>query len=489
MTFAQYNAKTNQFANALLNLGIQPGARVAVLLKNCNACLIAYFGAIKTGACTVPLNFRLSGPELAYILNDSQTQVLVFGAEFVPLVNNNRDNFSSVESFICVGNLAKGTLEFNELLGCASSNEPSLTKTITENDLAILMYTAGTTGFPKGVMLSHRNLLSNAISTIVTLVSPHFEDIYLMVLPLFHAAALGVAVRLFIAGSMQILHDAFDPVRTLEAIQKERISWVSFVPTMITKLLDVPNLAHYNLSSLRIISYGTSPISPTLLRRMLDAFHCEFNQGFGQTEHSPVISFLTSADHVMDAPGKEILLKSVGRPIFNVQVRIVDLNEVDVARGQVGEIIAQSDSVMKGYWNKPDLTAEALRNGWLHTGDLGKVDERGYIFIVDRKKDMIKSGGENIFPKEIENVLYSLPEVAECAVIGIPDDKWGEIVKAFIALREGTSLSPETVLEKCKQQLADFKKPRQIVFLKELPKNAAGKILKFKLKEIEITHK
>ncbi len=479
LTYAQLNARVNQFANALLNLGIQSGARVAVLLKNCNACVIAYFGAIKAGACMVPLNFRLSGHELAYILNDCQAQALVFGAEFGSVINSNEGAFSSVEHYICMGNT------FKEILGkSAPVEEPILASKITENDLAILMYTAGTTGFPKGVMLSHKNLLSNAINTIVTLVSPHFEDIYLMVLPLFHAAAFGVSIRLFIAGSTQVLHDAFDPVRTLETIQKERISWVSFVPTMITKLLEVPNLARYDLSSLRIISYGTSPISLPLLRRMLDAFHCEFNQGFGQTEHSPVISFLTSADHVMDVPGKEILLKSVGRPIFNVQVLIVDLNGHEVSVGDVGEIIARSDSVMQGYWNKPDLTSEALQNGWLHTGDLGKIDARGYIFIVDRKRDLIKSGGEKIFPKEVENVLYSLPEVAECAVIGVPDDKWGEIVKAFIALREGTSLTPEAILQKCKQQLADFKKPRQIVFLKELPKNAAGKILKYRLKEL-----
>ncbi len=435
----------------------------------------------------VPLNFRLSGPELAYILNNCQAQVLVFGVEFLPLVKTNRGSFSSVVHFICVGKNSEEIDEFNDVLGRASPGEPPLSKSMTENELAILMYTAGTTGNPKGVMLSHKNLLSNAIDTIITLVSPHFEDIYLMVLPLFHAAALGVAIRLFIAGSTQVLDDTFDPVRTLETIQKERISWVSLVPTMITKLLEVPNLSRYDLSSLRIISYGTSPISPTLLQRLMDSFHCEFNQGFGQTEHSPVISFLTSADHNIDTPSKEILLKSVGRPIFNVRVRIVDLNDNVIPTGEVGEIIAQSDSVMRGYWNKPELTAETLRNGWLHTGDLGKVDERGYIFIVDRKKDMIKSGGENIFPKEIENFLYTLPEVAECAVIGAPDEKWGEIVKAFIVLKEGASLNSEAILHKCKGHLADFKKPRQILFLNELPKNAAGKILKYKLKEMGIT--
>jgi len=482
LTFSEFGAKVNQFANALLALGLKRGDRVAIILRNCPSQVIAYFGPLKVGLCTVPLNFRLKGPEIAFILNDCEAKVLVYGYEFAPTIEEFKPDFATVEHFLCLNPLAGDALDFSALLEGARSEEPPGQEQLRDSDLSFILYTAGTTGFPKGVMLSHSNLLSNAISTIVTLASPRFEDIYLMVLPLFHAAALGVEIRLLVAGAAQVLHESFDPVKTLQAIQDERVSWVSFVPTMIVGLLQVPELTTYDLSSLRIISYGTAPISLALLQQMMDAFHCEFNQGFGQTEHSPAISYLTSADHVMDAPGKEILLKSVGRPIFNVQVRIVDDDDNDMENGQTGEIIVKSDSVMQGYWNKPELTDESLKNGWLHTGDLGKLDEHGYIFIIDRKKDMIKSGGENIFPKEIEHVIYRMPEVLECAVVGFPDDKWGEVVKAVIVLKEGESITAEDVVERCVQSLAGFKKPRIVEFVQELPKNATGKILKYLLK-------
>ena len=482
LTFAELGSKVNQFTNALLALGLKHGDRIAIILRNSLSQVIAYFGPPKVGLCTVPLNFRLKGPEIAYILNDCEAKVLVYGNEFATTIEENKHDFTTIEHYICVNPIAGDDLDFAAMLENASSAEPPDQEQLRDSDLSFILYTAGTTGFPKGVMLSHSNLLSNAISTIVTLASPRFEDVYLMVLPLFHAAALGVEIRLLIAGAAQVLHESFDPVKALQAIQDERISWVSFVPTMIVGLLQVPELASYDLSSLRIISYGTAPISPVLLQQMMDVFHCEFNQGFGQTEHSPAISYLTSADHVMDTPGKEILLKSVGRPIFNVQVRIVDDDDNDVETGQTGEIIVKSDSVMQGYWNKPDMTEEALKNGWLHTGDLGRLDEQGYIFIVDRKKDMLKSGGENIFPKEIEHVIYEMPEVQECAVVGVPDDKWGEVVKAVIVLKEGESLTAEDVVERCAQSLAGFKKPRIVEFMPELPKNAAGKVLKYLLK-------
>jgi long-chain acyl-CoA synthetase len=482
MTFSEFGSKVNQFANALQALGLNRGDRVAVLLRNCPSQLVAFFGTLKAGLVVVPVNFRLKAPEIVYILNDCGARVIVFGKEFAASIEENKAAFATIEHYICMNDEDGNYITFSTFIDQQSTAEAPNQEESRDNDLCFILYTAGTAGFPKGVMLSHSNLLSNAINTIVTLASPRFEDVYLMVLPLFHAAALGVEIRLLVAGASQVLHESFDPARTLQTIQDEHISWVSFVPTMIVGLLQVPDLSSYDLSSLRIISYGTAPISPVLLQQMMTAFHCEFNQGFGQTEHSPAISYLTSADHVMDAPEKEILLKSVGRPIFNVHVRIVDGNDNDVNVGQTGEIIVKSESVMQGYWNKPGLTAEALKNGWLHTGDLGKIDGRGYIYVVDRKNDMIKSGGENIYPKEIEHVLHAMPEVLECAVVGVPDDTWGEVVKAYIVLKKGKMLTANAVMDHCVRNLAGFKKPRIVEFVQELPKNAAGKILKYLLK-------
>jgi long-chain acyl-CoA synthetase len=346
-----------------------------------------------------------------------------------------------------------------------------------------LFYTSGTTGEPKGVMLTHRNMLSN-IANSQGIYEYLSSDIYLHAAPMFHLAD-GAAVFTHTSnGATQAFIPRFDPKHVLETIARERVSLILLVPTMINFLLNHPDLDSYDLSSLRHVTYGASPIAPDLLRRAMKAFACGFGQGYGLTEASPLLTVLSQEDHAITDEKSERRLASCGKPVPGVEVRVVREDGSDARPGDVGEIIARGPNIMVGYWKRPEDTKEVLGDGWLHTGDLATVDEDGYIYLVDRKKDMIVTGGENVYSTEVEAVLYSHPSIKEAAVIPVPDADWGEAVHACVVLRDGKQTTAEELVEFCRERLANYKVPRSIEFIEgELPKGGTGKILKKQLRE------
>ncbi|MGH9388956.1 MAG: class I adenylate-forming enzyme family protein, partial [Vicinamibacteria bacterium] len=352
-----------------------------------------------------------------------------------------------------------------------------------EDEIAHLYYTSGTTGNPKGVMLTHRNVVSNAKHQLAE--KPwHEGDVWLHAAPLFHLADAWATFVIPWRLGLQVCVPVFEPKSVLEAIAKERVTQTILVPTMINALVNEPTVSSYDLSSVRFMMYGASPMPVELLRKAIPALGCEFYQGYGLTETSPLLTALHPEDHVLEGPSERVRrLASCGREITGVRVRVVREDGKEVAPGEVGEIVASGPNIMKGYWRNPDATREAIVEGWFHTGDLATRDEDNYIFIVDRKKDMIISGGENIYSTEVENVLYAHPGVLDAAVIGIPDEKWGERVLAVIVLREGAQATAEELIGFCQSKIAGYKIPRQVEFRRELPKTGSGKIAKREIRD------
>lgn len=480
-TFRQFNRRTNSLINALANMGVERGDRVAIMAHNCPQ----YFEVIsiaKGGRIAVPLDYRLTGRELEYLICDSGANTLVLEAEFADVVNSIRPRLKGVKNFICLDDTPSDMLNYEQLIASYPPDEPAVY--VDEKDIMVLFYTSGTTGRPKGVIRNHRGLLINAenIANITYKLVP--EDVFLCSAPFFHiGGSMFSLLPAFYTGCTTVILKRFDATAVLEAIQKYKVSATFLAPTMIARLIEQPDLHKYDLSSLRLIQYAGSPMPVEILKRAINLFGEVFLQHYGGTENG-LVTFLSEEEHKVDeSEQSKRILGSIGKPIPGIEVRIVDEEDRDVDIGEVGEIVVRGEIVMDGYWNLPKESAEALRNGWLHTGDLAKMYEDGYICIVDRKNDMIISGGENIYPKEIEEVLYSHPAVAEAAVIGVPDEKWGESVKAIISLKEGMTATEEDIIEHCQKNLAGWKKPKSVEFVDSLPKNPAGKILKNVLRE------
>jgi long-chain acyl-CoA synthetase len=365
----------------------------------------------------------------------------------------------------------------------AGASPAAVAESGDEEDIFAIFYTSGTTGLPKGAMVSHRNLVANAFNQFVADGSRH-DDVNLVATPLYHMGAVFMAVTYMMLGCTQVILPSFDPARWLDAVGRRRASVALLVPTMINAILENPLLADADLSSLRRVFYGGGPMPPTVLRRALEQLRCGFTQGYGLTETLEA-TFLVAADHVVDGDEKQRKrLASAGREAVDAEVRIVDGHGRDCATGEVGEVLVRSASVIRGYWNVAEETGKAIRDGWFHTGDLGYLDEDRYLFVVDRVKDMVISGGVNIYSKEVESVLYEHPAVLEAAVIGLPDEAWGEAVSAAVVLRPGMSASADELIAHCKASLAGYKKPRHVAFLDELPKNPSGKILKRELRRL-----
>lgn len=481
LTFFEQNARINRLANALHSLGIRKGDRVAVLNHNCYQYIEAYFAAAKIGAPLVPLNFRMPANELQYILDDSGAKLLIVGDTYLSVANELRATSHNIEHFVCFDATRSGYYSYESLLDAASVAEPQAT--VQEDDIFVLGYTGGTTGRPKGVMITHKNVISSCFNVVMPL-SLNPEASLLNVAPIFHAGGAMVMLCFAFVGGANYMGTSSAPVEILKCIDAEKITHTLIVPSVMTTLLQELTRSQFNLSSLKCIFYGTAPIPFETLNAAMKMFGCSFCQVYGATETFVPMTMLLPEDHVQDgSPLQKERLTSAGTEVFGVEIKVVDGDDNELPIGQAGEIVARGDNIMKGYWNLESLTEKTLRNGWYHTGDIGKIDEHGYVYILDREKDMIISGGENIYPREVEMVLERHPGVAYCAVIGVPDEQWGESVKALIVKKPGQEVDANTLLHLCQTHLAGYKKPRSIEFRGNLPMSAVGKILKHEIRE------
>jgi long-chain acyl-CoA synthetase len=483
ITYGQLAERVDRLANALIGLGLTQGERVGVLMLNSFRYLELYYAVNVAGGVIVPLNYRLTVPELVFMLNDCSARILVLSREYVDAAAQIRAECPSLTVLIHAEDedAPAGMHAYEELLAEASDAHPGIA--VRENDLAGIFYTGGTTGLPKGVMLSHRNLVDNAWRAIVQLAYAT-DDTYLHAAPMFHLADGASTFSITFVGGTHTHVRAFTPTAVFEAIARDRVTSVVMVPTMINALANHPAATSYDLSSLRAIGYGASPISETVLRAAMEMFRCRFRQAYGMTEAAPILTILSAADHQLDRSEQaRHRLRSAGQACIGVDLRVVDDQDNELPVDTVGEIIARGDNIMMGYWNRPEENAAALRGGWYHTGDLATMDKDGYVYVVDRKKDMIVSGGENVYSVEVENALASHPSVLEVAVIGVPDDRWGEAVLAVIVARGGQIPTADELIAHCRDLIAGYKVPKGVAFADALPKSGAGKILKREIRE------
>lgn len=470
-SYGELDERVTRLARALQQRGVGTGDRIAVLALNGMETWEAYLAGVRLGAIVVPVNFRLVADEVAYVLTDSGAVALVVDAALAEVGAKAREQAPSVTTTLVIGG------DYEEALAAAGS-EP-LGIAVDEDEPAFVMYTSGTTGRPKGAVLTHRNLLMHVFSQMTHLGWDPADRVAAPGAPLFHIAGLAGGLPPLLVGGTNVImkSGAFSPGDTLDMIERERISSIFLVPAMWAAVVAVPGIAERDLSCLRRVSWGAAPASTTLLRTLIDTFpQAEVVTAFGQTECSPVTCFLRGEDSVRK-------IGSVGTPMLNVEVRVVDEAMQDVPQGEVGEIVYRSPMVMKEYWGKPEATAEAFAGGWFHSGDLVRQDEDGYFYVVDRKKDMIISGGENIYCAEVENALAAHPKVGEVALIGVPDSRYGEAPLAVVAPRDPADPpTSEELAAWCREKLARYKNPREYSVVGALPRNPSGKVLKTQLR-------
>jgi long-chain acyl-CoA synthetase len=482
ITYDEFYRLAENSARKLVTLGAAKGDRIAVLMLNSPEYLELYYSTAMAGAMIVPLNTRWHVKEIVYTLCDSGSKLLFVDERFAPLVPDIRAGAPALEQIVFVGAAEgpQGLVDWRTVTGAASGvfAEPH------EDDVVGLFYTSGTTGGPKGAMLTHRNLYTNAVHSMLPpfSVSPGWK--WLHSAPMFHLADAGAIHGLTLCGATHCFIPSFDPEETLRAIERYRINSLVLVPTMINMVVNHPNVDRYDISTLKRVLYGASPMPLPLLRLAMDKLHCGFIQGYGMTEVSPLLTVLGEEDHKFENTDRPFArVNSAGKPVAWVEVRVVDADDNEVPAGQVGEIIARGPNVMKGYWNRPEINAEVLRGGWMHTGDLGAMDEEGFLYILDRKKDMIKTGGENVYSPEVESVLCAHPAVLEAAVIGAPHATWGETIRAVVVARDGSSIGEVEIIAWCRDRLTHFKCPTSVVFTDSLPKGGTGKVQKNILRE------
>ena len=481
-SWSEFRDRVARLAGGIVELGMQDGDRIAMLALNSDRYLEYFFAVPWAGGVFVPVNTRLAAPEVSYWLNDSGSSILFIDDTFLPMLETLRQNCPAVRQVIYVGDgpAPAGLTHFEALIETGKPATPSARQ---GENLAGIFYTGGTTGVSKGVMLSHRNLLMNALFVIPAMgFSP--ETNWLHSAPMFHMADGTATFGVTMAGGTHTFIPRFEVDAALAAIAEHQVTASVFVPTMINMIVNHPDVGRYDLASLRSVLYGASPMPEALLRRALQVWPAvRFTHGYGQTEASPFLTALPPEYHDPEGPFAD-KMASIGFPHMGAEIRILDPEDNEVERGSVGEICARAPNVMQGYWNKPELTAETLRNGWLHTGDGGYMDEDGFLFIVDRVKDMIISGGENVYSAEVENALYQHPAVLECAVIGVPDEKWGERVHAIVRRKPEQESDAEALIAHCQTLIAGYKCPRSLEFRDEaLPLSGAGKILKSELRK------
>jgi len=486
ISFKQFNERVNRLVHGLHALGVQKGDIIGILSWNRLEYPEVFGAAMKGGFVLAHYNPRQRGEELVYIINDSEPKVLFLGPEFIKIIDGIRKRLSMTKKFLIFGE-EKGCFKaYREIVESQVKTEPE--SVVTEDDPLTIIYTSGTTGLPRGAIYKHKQKLENATMKALN-IGVEFGDRHLHVLPMFHIGGDSHIWPFYLMGGCNVIvpHSTFDPAKALQMIAEEQITDFHIVPTQLISLLNLPDINKYDIHNLKRIWYAASPMPTEVLKKGLSVFGPIFFHSFGQTESGPEITVLSKANlrYSLESKEAENVVASCGQPCIDVHVRIVDEDSCDVEAGEIGEIIVKSKRIMTEYWRKPEETKETIQNGWLFTGDLGYFDENGYIYIADRKKDMIITGGENVYPVEVENVLYRYPAIKEVAVIGIPDPHWVERVHALIVLKENVQATAEEIITFCKDNIAHYKAPKSVEFVKDLPKNPQGKILK---KEIRLNY-
>jgi len=481
-TFDAFDRQTNQVANGLIALGLKPGARISYLGKNSDHYFEILIGAAKAGIVMAPVNWRLAPPEIVYIVSDCKAQALFVGTEFTALVRGIAKDIPDVKTIVAMEGDVPDWPGYVAWRDRQSEQDPKVA--VRRDDIALQLYTSGTTGRPKGAMLRHSGILGPRQTFADQ--TPEWnkwtsEDVGLVAMPIFHIGGSGFGLTTLINGAHGVIAREFDPHRVLDFIENDRITKIFMVPAAMQIVVRHPRAREVDYSRIKYILYGASPIPLDLLRECMDVFGCGFVQMYGMTETTGTIVALPPEDH---DPAGNPRMRSVGKPLPGVEVVIIDEAGAPVPTGTVGEIATRSMANMQGYWNLPDATAKTIDNeGWLRTGDAGYVDEDGYIYIHDRVKDMIISGGENIYPAEVENAIFGHPDVIDVGVIGVPDAKWGEAVKACVVVKPGRNPSAEDIIAFARQRIAGYKAPKSVDFIDTLPRNPSGKILRRELRE------
>ncbi len=488
-TYQEFYDRVNRLSHYLKDLGVGKNDKVAILHPNCHYFLEAYYGITQIGAISVPINYRLSSGEIAFILQDSESKILIADPMFQKQVDPIRGEIKDIVGIIWTGegkvNKESGDLNYEMVLH--QTNFSALPETrITDDDIAQIYYTSGTTGRPKGVMLSHKNVNTHALGTIAEL---HLtdSDVWIHVAPLFHLADAWATWAITWVGGTHILIREFDAKIVLETIEREKVTLTNLIPTMLNLMVNHPEVGRFDYSSLRVLLSGGAPIAPEVVRKVVETFKCDYIQTYGMTETSPYLTLSILKDHLKKLSYEDQLrFKSkTGREFIGVELKVVNERGGEIKRDEkeVGEIIVKGDIVTKGYWKLPEETKKSIKDGWLYTGDMAVMDEEGYVTIVDRKKDMILTGGENVYSTEVENILYMHPATLECAVVGVPDQKWGEAVKGIVVLKPGQKATAEEIIQFCKDRIARYKAPKSIDFIDALPRTGSGKIHKKGLRD------
>jgi len=482
-TYRETNRRVNQLANGLRELGINRGQNVSLLMHNCPEFIEVLFACFKAGIGAVPINSRLHPNEYCYIIENSESSAVVLGEEFREDLHARRQSLPGVKHYVCLASPGEGMLDYEAQIAGPSTEFEEVD--IDPDELAWLFYTSGTTGRPKGAMLTHGNLLAMTMNFFADMSPLGPEDAVLHAAPMSHGSGL-YSLPNIAKGAKNVIFDrkSFEPQAVFESIQREKITNMFAAPTMIKKLVTSPEIGNYDLTSLKCLNYGGAPMYAEDLKEAVRKLGQNLVQLYGQAESPMTISYLRREEHLLEGTEQEMeRLSSAGIPRTDLEVKIFDPQDRELSPGKMGEIVVRGEVVMKGYWKNQEATAEALRGGWLHTGDLGMIDENGYLYLLDRSKDMIISGGENIYPREVEEVIIRHPSVQEVAVIGVLDDYWGESVKAVVVLKDGTSTSEEEIIDFCKEHLSSYKKPKSVDFIDSLPKNNYGKVLKRELRD------
>jgi acyl-CoA synthetase (AMP-forming)/AMP-acid ligase II len=476
VSFFEFELRSNQLAHKLIEEGLRPQSRVSMIAKDSEFGYQLVFGCAKSGIVLVGINWRLTVQEISYILENSESEILFVGEEFFSIAEQVLPLVPRIRKVVVLKGMHPQWPSFQTWY--EGQSESSLNITVASTDPVVQMYTSGTTGHPKGVQLAHYSffrLLQGMKEQGDVWMDLKSEDRLLITVPMFHIGGLWWGIQSFIAGATGVILEAFVAWKVLEVIPQHKISKIAMVPAMIQFCLSEPGCATTDFSSLKAILYGGSPMTPALLRNALQTFRCDFYQIYGMTETGNMAVCLRPEDHTLDGTKKRNV---AGKPLPGVQAKVIDSNGNELPTGQTGEICLRSPARMVGYWKNEKATTETLVDGWIHTGDGGYIDEDGYVFVSDRIKDMIICAGENIFPAEIEAVIADHPAVAEVAVIGVPDDLWGEAVKAFVVLRSDQTIKQRELINFIRSRIADFKTPKSISFVESLPRNSSGKVLK-----------